>query len=583
MPLSDSLNLRLEEVKNKKDKKAIYLFASKQLAADPSYEMKKLTKDGFLYIMELKDTVAAVLLLQNWAAAYRNLGKMDSVNILLFDAVQLIEKTNYETVAASLYNEIGRLHRRTDSARAVVFYDKAMKIYQKNNDFRGEATILNESGVVYSNFKNYPEAIKRFEASLEISKKLNDLVSIGYSLEFLSSAFMDLKEYKKAEDYLSKALEIRKSLNDPLALAINYTNFGEFYLTSGKIDVGIEQVLMSNEIAQKIPYLDLVSYNYDLLSKLYTEKKDYKNAFENMKAHNEIKDSLFNLTKAQQIEELNIKYETEINKNLIKEQKFHLTIQRYLNIAIIVGIMIGTVIIISYFKRIKTKNQLKMQQALMQEQEKNMKLIINAEEEERIRIAKDLHDGIGQMMSAAKMNLSALDAELSFKNEEQAKTYKNAIELVDESCQELRTVSHNMMPNSILNNNLDLALKNFLQKIDVGRLQVNLYTEGLENRLEPDIENMIYRIVQESVQNTLKHAQARNLDIAILNIEDSVDITIEDDGVGFEWKKDQEVKGIGLKNIISRVKYLKGEIDIDSAPDRGTLIAITVPLKINSI
>lgn len=583
MTLSDSLNLRLEEAKNKEEKKAIYLFVSKQLATDASYEMKKLTKDGFLYIMEQKDTVAAVLLLQNWATAYRNIGKMDSVHILLFDAVQLIEKTNYETVAASLYNEMGRLHRRTDSARAIVFYDKAMKIYQKNKDLRGEATILNESGVVYSNYHNYPEAIKRFETSLEISKKLNDLVSIGYSLEFLSSAFMDLKEYKKAEDYLSKALEIRKSLNDPLALAINYTNFGEFYLTSGQLDAGIEQVLKSNAIAQKIPYLDLVSYNYDLLSKLYFEKKDYKNAFENMKVHNQLKDSLFNLTKAQQIEELNIKYETEINKNLIKEQKFHLTIQRYLNIAIIAGILVGTIIAISYFKRIKTKNQLKMQQVLMEEQEKNMKLVINAEEEERIRIAKDLHDGIGQMMSAAKMNLSALDTELPFENEEQAKTYRNAIELVDESCQELRTVSHNMMPNSILTNNLEQALKTFLQKIDVGRLQVNLYTEGLENRLEPDIENMIYRIVQEGVQNTLKHAQANNLDIAILNVDGSIDITIEDDGIGFELTKDHDVKGIGLKNIISRVKYLKGEIDIDSAPDRGTLIAITVPLKMNLI
>ena len=214
----------------------------------------------------------------------------------------------------------------------------------------------------------------------------------------------------------------------------------------------------------------------------------------------------------------------------------------------------------------------------MAQQEMATKAVIEAEENERKRIAGDLHDGVGQMMSAARMNLSALSHSIGFTNDEQRKNYDRVVSLIDESCNEVRIVSHNMMPNALIKSGLVPAVKEFIDRIDKNIIQINLYSEGFNKKTDSNIETVLYRVIQESVNNVIKHAKATELDISMIKEINSISITIEDNGKGFEINRRKNFDGIGLKNIQSRVEYLKGSVEWDSAPEKGTLVAIYIPV-----
>ncbi len=176
------------------------------------------------------------------------------------------------------------------------------------------------------------------------------------------------------------------------------------------------------------------------------------------------------------------------------------------------------------------------------------------------------------------MNLSSIESRLNFGNEEDRIAFEKIVNLVDESCKEVRTVSHNMMPNALLKSGLSSAVKEFIDKIDSRILKVNLYSEGLNERLDSNVETVLYRVIQECVNNVIKHSGANALDISLIKDADGIAATIEDNGKGFSVIEKEKAEGIGLKNIRTRIEYLKGTVDFDSAPGKGTLVAIHVPL-----
>jgi len=170
-------------------------------------------------------------------------------------------------------------------------------------------------------------------------------------------------------------------------------------------------------------------------------------------------------------------------------------------------------------------------------------------------------------------------SEAKFDNEEQRSSFEKIIQLVDDSCKEVRHVSHNMMPNVLLKNSLASAIHDFIDKVDKKALDMHLYTEGLDERLDSNTETVLYRIIQECVNNVIKHAAATTLDISIIRDKDGISATIEDNGKGFDTNDKEKFEGIGLKNILTRVEYLKGTVEFDSTPGRGTVVSLHVPLK----
>jgi signal transduction histidine kinase len=134
------------------------------------------------------------------------------------------------------------------------------------------------------------------------------------------------------------------------------------------------------------------------------------------------------------------------------------------------------------------------------------------------------------------------------------------------------------MPNALLKNNLDTAIKDFVNKLSGKNLQVHVYTEKLEQRFDSNLETMLYRVIQECVHNAIKHSGATTLDISLIRDKDGISGTIEDNGKGFDIQKEGP-DGLGLKNIRTRIAFLKGTVDFDSSPGRGTVVAFHVPIE----
>ncbi|MBP6024722.1 ATP-binding protein [Ferruginibacter sp.] len=265
---------------------------------------------------------------------------------------------------------------------------------------------------------------------------------------------------------------------------------------------------------------------------------------------------------------------------LAQEKKIKdLELSKKNNMLIGVSVLVPLLILggILFYKNKQQRLKSKLQAQLFEQQKMATINILAAEEKERKRIASDLHDGVGQLMTAAWLNIQAINTKAKNTDNETAELINKTMHLVDESCKEVRAVSHNMMPNALLKKGLVNAVREFLSQINTKATQINLQTDNLHKPLPNHIETVLYRIIQESVNNVIKHAAATRLDISINQDEEGIDVMIEDNGKGFNFNQATQKDGIGLQNIKSRIQYLNGTVEWNTAENKGTLVAIHIP------
>ena len=215
------------------------------------------------------------------------------------------------------------------------------------------------------------------------------------------------------------------------------------------------------------------------------------------------------------------------------------------------------------------------------EQEKiRFKSVIEASEQERKRIAGDLHDSINSMLSSAKLNMSGLEDDINKNSKIDKQLLNNSINLIDEAFHEVRNISHNLMPDSLTRLGLIPALKDHIRKINQShQLKIKLdFPPKPGKRLEEKIEIALFRIIQESLNNIIKHACATHAEIKINKKNSSFTIMIRDNGKGFDTGLLEHNPGIGWKNIYSRIAMINGKIEVNSKPGNGTIIKLYIPI-----
>jgi len=365
-------------------------------------------------------------------------------------------------------------------------------------------------------------------------------------------------------------------------------NFSEAQTSTDSVLIKANNLLQIKETNQAILLLDetikTIPNNLNkqsalqLLSKAYSKKGDDAKALSTLNEMMVLKDSLIKIETTQTLDALRAGYEADKQEKELALQKAKINQQQVIILAISICSLLSLGLVFLYFSRKKNALKNEMATAILKEKNNAAMAILAAEEKERKRIASDLHDGIGQMMSAVKMNLSSLAYKLTSLTPQEAALLEKTMALTDESCKEVRTVSHNMMPNALLKSGLSSAIKTFVDKIDHKKLKVNLHSEGLDNRLPDTVEIVLYRVIQETVNNVIKHAKANQLDIAIIKDVDGLSCTIEDNGIGFNFNDKNLTEGIGLKNIQARITYLQGTVEWDAVPNKGTLVSIHIPM-----
>jgi len=274
---------------------------------------------------------------------------------------------------------------------------------------------------------------------------------------------------------------------------------------------------------------------------------------------------LSNTHHAKTIDELQTKYEITQREDQLLQQKFEITKRNYWMAGIFVVILLMFFIGLIYYKQTKLKQRNIAMQA-----------IIETEESERKRIAQDLHDSVSQTMTAAKINLTVIGSELPFVNEAQKRRFGKAIKLVDDAFREVRTISHNMMPWALHETGLALVIKQFIENIESDAIVINFFSSGFDAPFDATTEIILYRVLQECVNNVMKHANASRIDISLIRDEKNISLTIEDNGKGFDTARPGIYSGIGLNNLKSRINFLKGKVEFDSQVGKGTLVSVYI-------
>jgi len=226
--------------------------------------------------------------------------------------------------------------------------------------------------------------------------------------------------------------------------------------------------------------------------------------------------------------------------------------------------------IFKYMKRVEDSRRLTEKMFL--------NTIIQTEEKERKRFAKDLHDGLGPLLSTVKMSVSSL-AQMEH-DDASREIVENTELVINEAIKSLKEISDNLSPHILNNFGLLRALNNFSNKINIARtIKINLKSNLKDERFDPNVEVVLYRVICELINNTIKHARAKKIDISLTKEDQYLNIIYKDDGKGFDVNKiidQQGSSGMGFSNIYSRINSLKGEINIESENKKGTLVTIKV-------
>jgi len=251
----------------------------------------------------------------------------------------------------------------------------------------------------------------------------------------------------------------------------------------------------------------------------------------------------------------------------------------FLALAVVFAILLFVLLYV-YKQRTKSMNQQKELYNLALEKEKQhakiatLTALLDGQEQERARLARDLHDGLGGLLSGTKIQLSTLHHKITDTNKIEM---TKSIEHLDNAVDELRRVAHNLMPDLLLKYGLEEALKEYANRMSTDQLDIHVQFLGYTQTLEQDKQLLVYRIIQELVNNALKHANPQQIIIQLVESDNSYMVTIEDDGCGFELTQAQKTQSAGLHNIQSRVQFLKGELHIHSELNLGTSIDFQFP------
>ena len=514
----------------------------------------------------------------NIASIYHGLKKYNEAIPVLKETLKLNEKIKNRNVERASTSTLASCYERIgDVENAEKYLKAALTIAQEDND--KESLIIN-----YNNYASFLSGTNRLNEAITLEKKALDIAkSSPEFLKFKHTLYSSLADFYNEINDLKSAFLYKDSQIVHKELLINETSNNKLLELQTKYETSQKEskiLLLSKSdslkglqvVAQQLA----ISKNlFDIAQQKFALAEDSLLLF----AQNQtiLQNRLDSSIKEKKI--------TTITKEGLKKelalQKQQAAINQKNNTIIIGTISSALLLLIGY--GLFRKKQLEQKAILAAEQAKQRetitKAVIDAEENERKRIGSDLHDGVGQLFSAVKMNLSGLFDRINFENNNEKFLAEKTLALVDESCKEVRIISHKMMPNTLLKSGIASDIKSFIEKLDEQNLKVNFSAKGFSDQLEHNEEVILYKVIQELVSNIIKHAKASELTIAIENDKKFIRALIKDNGVGFNAAEIDGFTGIGLKNINTRIQYLKGTVHFDTAPNKGTAVNIMVPLS----
>jgi signal transduction histidine kinase len=508
----------------------------------------------------------------------------------------------------------GSIYKMQDNhPEAIKEYLKSLQLFEKEGHDQGRGMALGNIAHVYLQLRNFKQAEKYLKQSEDLAIKSNNKESLGSVAIALTNIYQET-DMPKAIDYAKLAVDIYNQLGNKYSEAVALSVLGRCYQETGDYkqaelftERGLalaKEVNYPNLLAQLLINLSNVRYyqgNYQESDQLASEARKLDSSNIEIKhnvLYNHIRNNMYlgNLKTVEDyideysesiqqfatdgyqesISDLEVKYETE------KKELQITALEKQRQLYIWLGITIGGILLIALafaflrYRLAVNKRKLAEQESRRLEQEKQLVAVqatLDGEAAERTRLAKDLHDGLGGMLSAVKLNLPQVNGDALLEAMDVTR-FQTALGMLDDSIQELRRVAHHMMPESLLRYGLKVSLADFCAAIPTA----DFHYFGDEGRLPSKMEIMVYRCIHELVNNALKHADANHINVQLVQESNRVSFTVQDNGKGFDQQTTSE--GMGLRNIRQRVEAFQGEMDVLSS-SQGTEIHVELELKKN--
>jgi two-component system NarL family sensor kinase len=536
---------------------------------------------------QMGDSEGVAAVLHDIGTVYLFKGDYDNALDYLLQSLRIEEHHGTKQTIAESYVNIGDVYGEMNKIdEALKYYFQYLDIAKTGVQLDADAEVYNNIGKAYSYKKMNDSSLYYLNLALKAAQVKGDKSAMANSYTGIGHVFLNKKEYPQALENYNKALVLHKEVGNKGTVADVLVSIANAYIFQKEYKKVIETATEALKIAEEVGGKESISNSFLLLAQANEGLGDFKKAYSLQDSAFMYKDSMLNEKSNDKIAEMQTRFETgkkEADNKLLQQQNNikDLQIKRdsFFRIILITAIILIVFISWLFYSRRKEKQKQLLQAEMMKQQELRSKAVIEAEEQERMRIAKELHDGIGQTLSAVKMNMSTLENSVHFSNPEQKMMMQNAIEMVDDSVREVRSVSHNMMPNALIRAGLAKAVREFINKLNTNQMKIDLDIVGLEERLDQTVETVLYRVIQENVSNIIKHSNANHVNIQLIRHDHELVTMIEDNGVGFDTSNIHSFDGIGLKNIQSRIEYLKGNVSFDSTPGKGTVVTIEIPLS----
>ncbi len=588
------------------DSAAFYYWQCKALSDKLDYTKGKIKFiTNFTYVLNLKSLLDSSLQLnlesialaradgdrRTLAACFGNVGssyfyleRLDSAAKYYLEAEKIASKLRDDVLLMQATQNLGLIYSDLKQyEKAIAKLNKAVATARELNNSVFLSTALLNQGLVYNYMRQFDKAILALDESQQIAEATGDHFTQAHALLNLGHQYVVTSQFKKPKVNFLKALSISRTMELRELEVVALRGLGIYYFFQEKSDSAYYYAHQSLRISLELNLLDDTGKGYKLLSDIAQQVRDYKG----MNVYSNKADSIENLIQleavAGRVAELNTKYESAEKENQIQLQQASIKQKSLFNYLLIAMVASLVVISISIYRVYQQRQKLQQQRIIELETEKKLaatEAVLRGEEKERTRLAKDLHDGLGGMLSGIKHSMQTMKGNLIM-TRDNAQAFERSIDMLDSSIKEMRRVAHNMMPEALVRFGIDVALRDFCNEIDqTNVIQINYQSIGMETKsvIEESVSIAIYRIVQELVNNSIKHAQARQMIVQLTHDVKTITLTVEDDGKGFDTHVLDQAGGIGWKNIKSRVAFLKGAIHLRSESS-GTSVLIEFPVS----
>lgn len=521
----------------------------------------------------------------NIANAYQFKGDYSKSAKYYLSSIKLFEKTKDSAIISQSYQNLSALYDNINNDKLELLYLKKAIQYSDKTKKEQLGLLYGDIGLTLLKQNKTKEAFVYFKKTEELSKMDKSERLLFFTKRNFGEYYKNTKEYSKAISCFEDALALSENQKDIFQKADLYDNLSGLYLETKKFNKALKYSFLTLELAKKINAKEFLFRSQKRISTIYSGMGQSEKAYKYLLLSSNLKDTLLNENQTKQMSLLQTRFETEKKDKSIAEQQIVLKKQeldliksqkeKQMYFIASLGLILVT-LGIWYFFRQRQKIKNKEIIALHQQQEiAKLEALIDGEEKERRRIAQELHDGLNGDLSAIKYRLSTLEE--SGLSAIDTENLTKVINMIDESCAQVRSISHNLMPSSILQYGLIETIREYCIKINTSdTFKIDFQFFGNYIGLSKKTETVIYRIIQELVTNILKHSKSTEAMIQFNYREDELFITVEDNGIGFD--KNAISPGIGHKNIKTRIDFLNAQLDIDSS-SAGTSYTISIDLN----